>query len=214
MSVQTLQDFLERARSATRMRTLYFLGYGGFDGAAAEPGSAIDAEQALQAKRLKGGEHTRVAQEYDAAMAQMGLRFSDLPRLACDCSGFVAWALGLSRNSAPLLGGQPIYTGTMHADATHGQKMFVRLARAVPGALMIHPKPTPQEVPPGHVAIVTQVNERGEATKIIHCAPENYRLTRMAGGVDTAIAETGIDAFLPHLSITIYAMVRPFLAPL
>ena len=207
MSVNSLNEFLARARSALAVPTLYWLGHGGWvdnEAATLQPGRAIDIVQALARKRI---DDPSVAAQYEAAIAHNGLKLADLPRVACDCSGFVAWALGLPRTPAPLLNNGWINTDSMHQDATHGQTMFKRLERALPGALLVYPKPGSSH--PGHVAIVSAVDAQGRATQMIHCAAENYLIEAAAGAVRNAIAETGTEVFDANPA-TVLALYQPF----
>ena len=194
MSISSVDEFLQRARSALAMPTLYWLGHGGWQGNEApspQPGRRIDIAAELAAKHVNA---PAVARQYEAGLLQLGLNIDDLPRVACDCSGFVAWALGLRRGPAPLSNGW-INTDSIHHDASGAQSMFRRQSVATAGCLLVHPKSADQPPKVGHVAIVTAVDAQGRATRLIHCAPENFLIEPAAGGARNAIAETGTEHF-------------------
>ena len=57
----------------------------------------------------------------------------------CDCSGFVAWALGTTRNPKP---GREWYiqTDNIWHDAMGPQSVFVRVEEPIPGDVIVYPK--------------------------------------------------------------------------
>ncbi len=200
LAAMNANDLLQRARAARTQSTLYWLGWGGWTRAdehgadpPAQPGRPIDIARALDELRHK---RPGVHAAYLAGLAQAGLQMNELPGIACDCSGYVCWALGLARDGAPWRGGW-INTDSLHADALGPQQLFRPLARAWPGALLVYPKPVGRgpEGPPGHVGIVTEVDAAGRATRVLHCAPENFALSPPAGLPRNAIAETGPELF-------------------
>jgi hypothetical protein len=122
----------------------------------------------------------------------------------CDCSGFVCWALGLSRiTSHPLYvayngGGGSIgwiNSDAMVHDAGRQTGFFERLDEPEPGCIVMYPKRGSGRRY-GHVGIVTRV-AGGAVSKVVHCSAGNF--------LDTgdAIQETGPGAF--ELPTTIYA---------
>jgi hypothetical protein len=196
----TAATFLERARAARQWPTLYWLGKGGWTRAEQsagrvpeQPGRETDIERELALIRTR---RPKVHADYMAGLASAGLDLASLPRVACDCSGFVCWALGVARDSAPWSGGW-IDTNNMHADALGAQRLFRVVERATPGTIIVYPKPPRRgdDEPPGHVGIVTEVDADGRATRVLHCAPENYLRPPPAGLPSTAIAETGPEQF-------------------
>ena len=195
-----IDTFLQRARSACSMPTLYWLGKGGWTRAEqkagrvpAEPGRRIEVEREFEAMRTQ---RPKVHEAYLAALAQSGLSLAALPGQACDCSGFVCWALGIARDSAPWNGGW-IGTDAVHADALGARRLFTPLERAVSGAMLVYPKPRGQgaDGPPGHIGIVTAIAGDGKVSRVLHCAPNNYLLPPSAGVPRNAIAETGTELF-------------------
>lgn len=192
--------FLTRALSARALPTLYWLGKGGWtraDEAAgrkpATPGRPLDVAREFELMRTqRPGVHAA----YVAGLEKSGLTLAELPQQACDCSGFVCWALGVARDSAPWEGGW-IGTDAVYADATGEQRLFRRLARAEVGAMLVFPKPRGKgpEGPPGHIGIVTEVVSDGSVLRVLHCAPGNYLLPPGEGFSRNAIAETAPAMF-------------------
>lgn len=189
-----LSSFLARARQGLDTPMIYWLGHGGWqagEAASPSPGRAIDPAAALAKLKI---ERPQVHAAYLHGMQQAGLELAALPHLACDCSGFVCWALGVPRNGS-VLEGEWINTDAIAADAAGAQRLFVPVARAVPGALLVHPRPGGNNPAPGHVAIVVEADAAGRATRMLHCAPENYLLPPAAGQARNAIAETDTAHF-------------------
>lgn len=189
-----LQSFVERARSALHTPTFYWLGSGGWlqgkKPAVDQPGTRLDIDAALQEKQRK---EPQVYARYIAAEQQSGIRREDLPPLACDCSGYVCWALDIPRNGWP--GPADWFdTNGILADAQGAQRWFAPIQAAVPGALLVHPRPN-KEGGPGHVAIVTAVDAGGKATRMLHSSAVNYLLTPPPGLPRNAIAETDTRYF-------------------
>ena len=124
-----------------------------------------------------------------------GVSRSLLPQVACDCSGYVCWALGVHREGHPGIGS--LNTDAMVADAAGARRLLVPLAidKAVPGALLVHPWPGGASKAPGHVAIVTEVGANGRPTRMLHCAPGNILVDPPEGLTRSAIAETGTQMF-------------------
>lgn len=193
-------SFLQRALSARMLPTLYWLGKGGWTRAeqasgrpSSQPGREVDLPRELELMRVQ---RPKVHAAYLAALAEAGLSLGMLPTVACDCSGFVCWALGVARDSGPWDGGW-ISTDTLYADALGARRLFRPVERAAPGALLVYPKPTGPGADglPGHVGIVTEVGADGRATRVLHCAPTNYMQAPAAGLPHNAIAETGPELF-------------------
>ncbi len=133
-----------------------------------------------------------------SGLRESGLDLAAVPPVACDFSGFICWALGVARDrSALAIPGGWINTDSMHADALGPRRLFEPLERAVPGALLVYPKPDPRdpEGEPGHVAIVTDVDDAGRAVGLLHCAPCNLVLDPPDGLPRNAIAITDTQLF-------------------
>lgn len=117
----------------------------------------------------------------------------------CDCSGFVCWALGLSRITRhPLyvaFNGGWINTDSIVHDAGRPTGYFERLRDPLPGCVIVYPKKGSGK-PYGHIGIVSHV-ARGSVSTVIHCSAANFRATK------GAIQETGAAVF--ELPTTIFA---------
>lgn len=189
-----VEQLLQRARSAIgapaqRRITVYRPGAGGTDPQAAHPGTVRRVADLLA--RVPAAEAAAWAGRAQAA----GFGALDLLQHVptCDCSGFVCWALGLSRRSRqPPFSkrGEPgwIHTDTIWADATAPQHtLFAPLHAPEVGAVVVYPKAGSGERF-GHVGIVSAV-AGGAATRVLHCSAGNFE------AFFDAIAETGSEAF-------------------
>ena len=116
----------------------------------------------------------------------------------CDCSGYVCWALGISRKTEhPLylqFNGGWINTDAMVHDGRKASGYFEPLAKPKVGALIVYGKNPKASV--GHVGIVTALDAAGGVSKVIHCSSGNHKL-------GDAIQETAPTVFLKQPS-TIY----------
>jgi hypothetical protein len=171
MPMTTVDHVLERARSALGRSTLYWLGQGGKDPAAPLPSSP------LAVGRLWPTLPAAQRMELEPVAAAQGIDVHD-PGLvldACDCSGYVCWALGLPRHvdaASFTDSGGWIYTDSIWADAMGPGTAFQRLAAARPGALMVYPRQgSPDDY--GHVGIVIEADTSGRATLVAHCSAAN-----------------------------------------
>lgn len=189
-----MNTFLQRARQAQATPLVYWLGHGGWlatEQPSAGPGRPIDLQAELEKlQRTRPQVHAAYLQGMQAA----GLTLAALPRVACDCSGYVCWALGVARNGS-VLDGDWINTDAIVADANGRRRLFVPVDRAVPGVLLVHPKPGGGSTAPGHVAIVTEADAAGKPTRMLHCAPENIMIPPAPGGERSAIRETDTAHF-------------------
>jgi hypothetical protein len=170
-SMPTTQFVLDRAHAATGNAILYSIGEGGKDPAAALPSNPVRVAE-------KWAEMNPAQQRDFGPVAQaMGIDVHDpsAMRQACDCSGFVCWALDLPR-SMPGPDGAQLWNNTdgIWADAKGPQTHFQELSQARPGALVVYPKAGSNENF-GHVAIVMEVDAAGIATRIAHCSADNNK---------------------------------------
>lgn len=167
----TVDEVLARARSAVGRPTLYWLGQGGMD-----PLSALPSRR-LAVGRVWPTLTAAQRQELEPLAASIGIDVHN-PALmadACDCSGFVCWALGFSRHTTPAPftdDGGWIFTDSIWADAMAQGVRFQRLERARPGALVVYPKAGSGENF-GHVGIVVEADAAGRATLVAHCSADN-----------------------------------------
>jgi cell wall-associated NlpC family hydrolase len=118
----------------------------------------------------------------------------------CDCSGFVAWALGFDRYQPHMryygTAGGWISTRSMEADARAGGPGLLTMvpeADALPGDVIVFGTKTVlvgkrRKKRIGHCGIVSRV-AGGRVTHVIHCSSGNDR------AVGTAIAETPLASF-------------------
>lgn len=117
---------------------------------------------------------------------------------ACDCSGFIAWALGFPRQvKDPFqlrVNGGWVNTTSIVLDANSREGIFDRLAKPRPGCLIVYPW---RNGSAGHVGIVTEVRS-DMPVRVIHCSSGASRRT------GDSIAETGADVWLARKD-TIYA---------
>lgn len=114
----------------------------------------------------------------------------------CDCSGFVAWCLGLDRRqpaSFPESGGW-ISTDSMVREARRGAQWFTRAERPTVGSIVVYPDQrddSGRTRRQGHTGIVTWVPDIWDGdfseVKVTHCSASNWR---KGGGTGGAILET------------------------
>jgi hypothetical protein len=168
----TVQEVLERAMSMVGRGTLYWAGTGGLDPRAASPAETLAV----------GREWPRLPPDRQAELRPIaqaaGLDLDD-PRLvaqACDCSGFVCWALGISRRDGAGAGDdedQWINTDSIWNDAIHEGARFYAIDRATPGCLVVYPQKDSRERF-GHVGLVSEVGADGRAASVVHCSATNF----------------------------------------
>lgn len=113
----------------------------------------------------------------------------------CDCSGFVCWALGISRQTDhPMyvrFNGGWINTDAMVHDAQTASGFFTRVTEARVGSIVVYgARPAAQNV--GHVGIVTAIGNDGGVTRamtVLHCSHGNHQQH------GDAVCQTGISVF-------------------
>lgn len=113
----------------------------------------------------------------------------------CDCSGFVAWAIGIPRELPP--GSDHwLQTDTYWAGgADVGPGLFDRVSEpeARPGDIYVFPDSGGRQ---GHMGIISEVSD-GRPSKVVHCSSGNFRRT------GDAIQETSTSVFATHPRIRI-----------
>lgn len=118
---------------------------------------------------------------------------------ACDCSGFVAWALGVDRYlpnaTVPHMQGKVWFeTTAVYEDAMQPNFGFAARAeweQALPGDVLVWPDHNMRQ---GHIGIVSEVGPAGPS-KVIHCSVGNWN------DYHDAIMETSPDVFRAHAAI-------------
>ncbi len=168
-----VQEVLDRARAACGQGTVYWAGAGG---ARADTDSPTTP---LAVGRLWPSLPPADQAEFGPIAQAAGLDVHNpaLVVCACDCSGFVCWALGFGRRTTPAPFTDAagwIFTDSIWNDAMGDGVRFQRRERAAPGALVVYRKP-PMGERFGHVALVTEVDAAGKATRVIDCSAANFR---------------------------------------
>jgi len=160
-----VQNVLSRATSMVGRGTIYWAGSGGLDPSAASPAQTLAIGR--QWPTLAPEEQAKLRPLAEAA----GLDVDDpaLVAPACDCSGFVCWALGISRHPEPQ---RWINTDSIWGDATSSGLQFRKIERATLGCLVVYPQAGSGEKF-GHIALVTEVTQGGRAARIVHCSAAN-----------------------------------------
>lgn len=119
--------------------------------------------------------------------------------MECDCSGFVAWCLGVSRHTDhpwyQRFNGGWLETTAIVRDAATPFGMFdlVPWVDAKLGHLLVYGD---RDGSQGHVGVVSGVDSNGP-NRVVHCSRGNFK----AGG--DAVAETGIGVFHLHGAIVV-----------
>ena len=171
--MQTVDQLLDRALGMRGRDTLYWLGSGGTD-----PASPV-ATQPLPIGRLWPGlpQDQRDMLQPLAEAAGLDLDDPTLVRPACDCSGFVCWALGFPRKALQAASWTSadgwISTDSIWQDAMGPQGLFVKRAAAAPGCLVVYPRLGSGHAH-GHVGVVTEVDAQGHPTQVVHCSAGNF----------------------------------------
>lgn len=105
----------------------------------------------------------------------------------CDCSGFVAWAIGIPRELPPGSGNWLQTTTYWEGGGSAGSGLFDLIPEylAEPGDIIVYPDRSGKQ---GHMGIVSTVDS-GSVTQVIHCSSSNDR------DFNDAIQETAPTVF-------------------
>ncbi|WP_394792013.1 CHAP domain-containing protein [Rhodoferax sp.] len=160
-----MQTVLRRAVSMVGQRTVYWAGSGGFDPHAASPVQILPIGQKWPLQTPEDQARFRPLAE----AAGLNVDDPNLVAPGCDCSGFVCWALGISRHPNAQTW---VNTDTIWDDASGRRLQFRQIDRAVVGCLVVYPKPPDEKY--GHIALVTEIDADGRATQIVHCSAGNF----------------------------------------
>lgn len=123
-----------------------------------------------------------------------------MPQLGCDCSGFVAWCLGVSRMLAKNPGLATLYpfggwfeTSAVARDARSqfGFVDEVPWASALPGDILVWGDHDGHQ---GHIGLIATVDENGPLT-VVHCSSGNWRKH------GDAVQETDVEIFRANKAI-------------
>lgn len=138
--------YLNRARSAVNKGVRYGLGKGGYF-----PTDPLPCRKSVKLVKL-------------------------IPTLAlwCDCSGFIAWVLGISRKPSAKWKWW-LSTDSIWSDATGPQVLFERLDLPVAGCIAVYPdwRDGAGKKHEGHVAIVADVAARS----VVDCSGSQNGIT-------------------------------------
>lgn len=102
---------------------------------------------------------------------------------ACDCSGFVCWALGFDRHQPGFAGYDWVSTDSMVAMVCRPDNgWFVEVQTPEPGDLVVYPSiyAKGKRVRVGHVGMVSGGSLPYESLRVIHCSAGNQRRTGKA----------------------------------
>lgn len=160
------EKWLARAQSALSHRTVYWLGVGGENPQAQSPGLpchlVVDIREVWKTSSL--GQIARQAISFDKFMRDKPYEDSTAIELgACDCTGFLAWVLGV-----PAGGKSRITTEVICDDAKGDHKIFVETQTPQVLDFWVFPRDKVTEKP-GHIALITEVQD-GKVTRFIDCS--------------------------------------------
>ncbi len=159
---------------------------------AATEGSLLTVTNMLTRARSAVGKNTRYQLGHGGTHPSAIL--PGVPSQGCDCSGYVCWCLGISRQTSHNLyrrfNGGWINTDAIIHDASKDTGFFYKIPSPQVGAIIVFPSRRPHRSY-GHVGIVTEVRNNN-VSKVIHCSSGNYR------NFGDAIAETSPGVFLDN----------------
>lgn len=184
-----LKARVERARSAVGKGIKYKLGQGGFRPLGSRPDVTMDGQAGRQISETRNG--------------------------LSDCSGFVAWVLGMRRDQINAKKWWSkvlpwIETTAVWKDATGPQRVFVKIPKPVPGCLVVYGDTGKSQ---GHIGVVSRVIARYSSTnkpawhiEVIDCS------SGMSKRTGDAIHERDGSGFLANPK-TIFCVLKEDILP-
>lgn len=142
--------------------------------------ATADTDQTLERARSGLGKRTKYV------LGKGGINPVKPLTKECDCSGFVAWAIGIPRELPP--GSDHWLQTTTYWQGDGGHFDPVPKGEAQPGDLYVYPDFNGKQ---GHMGIITST-KNGVPEKVLHCSSGNYRRT------GDAIQETPTTLFTSH----------------
>lgn len=121
--------------------------------------------------------HTGLEETTTYVLGQGGFDPTKMLTKKCDCSGFIAWAIGIPREFPPgsnrWLDTDAYWNGGGAAAKAAGFPLLqnVAAADAEPGDLIVYPDQGGKQ---GHIGIISGTDNQGEL-KVIHCSKGNFR---------------------------------------
>ncbi|WP_150287186.1 CHAP domain-containing protein [Rhabdaerophilum calidifontis] len=132
----------------------------------------MDASTLLSRARSALGKRTR----YQSPGVTPPLQAATWPESGarCDCSGFLAWCLRISRRvdhpKYVAVNGGWFETTGIHADVNNSWGFFEKLAQPQPGSFLVYPDQNGHD---GHIGLVSEVKPGSGidgVAKVIHCS--------------------------------------------
>ncbi|HYV13135.1 MAG TPA: peptidoglycan-binding domain-containing protein [Pyrinomonadaceae bacterium] len=120
--------------------------------------------------------HTGLEETTTYVLGQGGFDPTKMLTKKCDCSGFIAWAIGIPREFPPgsnrWLDTDAYWNGGGAAAKAAGFPLLqnVAAADAEPGDLIVYPDQGGKQ---GHIGIISGLDNQGEL-KVIHCSKGNF----------------------------------------
>ena len=121
--------------------------------------------------------HTGLEETTTYVLGQGGFDPTKMLTKKCDCSGFIAWAIGIPREFPPgsnrWLDTDAYWNGGGAAAKAAGFPLLqnVAAADAEPGDLIVYPDQGGKQ---GHIGIISGLDNDGEL-KVIHCSKGNFK---------------------------------------
>lgn len=117
--------------------------------------------------------HSAIGRSTVYRLGAGGMRTSAVPARSLDCSGFVAWAIGIPRQLPPRTGGWLDTDCYWRGGSPVVDGLFLHVApeNAKPGDLYVYPDSGGRQ---GHIGIISEVQDK-RPTKVVHCSSGNHR---------------------------------------